>query len=214
MRVTGAQLQAQFNLATQEGWWRHLEDAAAAYFPNGEFDAVDLFAIGSRETNWNRKYLTEPGDNGNGYGPMQVDKRSYPSWVASGRWRLPREAIMKGAEVLQHHMNDARANTGRAFSVRDRKGKTYTIPKGAPMNREELRRVALAAYNSGRWSYYHFSKGRDPDRGTTGADYGKDVLERAAAARAWAPAGDRARRIPVEAEKTCPTCGGTGKVPA
>jgi len=43
-----------------------------------------------------------------------------------------------------------------------------------------LLRVTVAAYNCGLWAYYHFSKGNDIDRGTTGQDYSKDVLAKAA----------------------------------
>lgn len=37
-----------------------------------------LFAVGSRETNFDPVYLTQPGDNGHGFGWWQRDNRSHP----------------------------------------------------------------------------------------------------------------------------------------
>lgn len=57
-----------------------------------------LYAIGSRETNWDPFWQTNPGDGGNGHGYLQIDKRfhSIPDdWTTNVEWQ-----IRKGAEVL------------------------------------------------------------------------------------------------------------------
>lgn len=203
MNITQTALKKQLQDVVDRGWWPHLEAAAEAFFGNGFFDAYDLFAVGSRESNWNPKYLTVPGDNGNGFGPMQIDKRSYPQFVASGKWRDPKEAIRMGAAVLKAKLDQAYDNQGHKITVRTRSGESYSLV-AKKLTKAELKHVALAAYNSGLWSLYHASKGRSPDHGTTGADYGQDVLERAAAAR----------KIKVKRTKVCPKCHGTGRVAA
>lgn len=208
MNLTARQLRQQFDAVVSNGWWAHLEAAARQYFPAGEFDAFDLFAVGSRETNWNPKYLREPGDRGHGFGPMQIDSRSFPDWIRTGQWRDPRAAIMKGAEVLRAKLDQVRQKEGKTITVTSRKV-AYRVT-GKRLADWERKKVALAAYNSGQWAHYHASKGRDPDRGTTGADYGADVLERAETARSWT-GGDAAPSSP---PRICPQCGGTGKVPA
>lgn len=182
MNISPRQLKSQLLRVKSRGWWRHLVDAAAFVFPAMEFDAFDLFAIGSRETNWNPLYLKVPGDGGNGFGPMQIDKRSFPEWVESGKWKDPSSAILMGAVVLHQKLEDAIAKQGAMIVVRSG-GHSYSVV-GKTLTPAEQKRVAIAAYNSGRWAHYHISMGRDPDHGTTGKDYSADVLERAETARA------------------------------
>lgn len=204
MNIATEQLRGQFDRVMGSDWWPHLIEACDLHFPLGAFDAVDLFAIGSRETNWNPRYLREPGDNGNGFGPMQIDRRSFPDWIATGAWKIPREAILKGAEVLWAKLQDARAMQGRKITVRTGSGQAFSVT-GKNLAPEEQKRVAIAAYNCGIWAHYHVSKGRDPDHGTTGKDYSADVLERAEVARPWVPAS-------APATTACPACGGSGRV--
>lgn len=180
MTITATQLKRQFNRVVADDLWPLLVEAARDYFPGGEFDAADLFAVGSRETNWNKRYQRETGDHGNGFGYMQIDKRAFPKWVALGKWREPREAIRKGAEVLRAKYEQARANQGRKIVVPG----GYSIV-GKRLGPVALKRVAIAAYNSGIWAHYHASKGRSADHGTTGKDYSADVLARATKARAF-----------------------------
>ena len=45
----------------------------------------------------------------------------------------------------------------------------------------ELLRVTVASLDCGLWAYYHFSKGRDCDTGSTNQNYSADVLARALA---------------------------------
>lgn len=203
MNIAEHHLKSQHDQVKARGWWAYLEEAVSRFFP--EIPPVDpalLFAIGSRETNWNPEYLERPGDNGHGFGLMQIDIRSFADWVASGAWHDPRECTLKGAEVLRAKYDDALALEGKPIK-RTSGGRTFSVI-GIPLTVQDRVRVAVASYNSGRWAYYHASKGRSPDRGSTGGDYSADVLERAQFARAWSG----------PSMKTCPTCGGRGRVPA
>lgn len=186
MNISPTELRRQFDHVAAGGWNEDLAAAAVLTFPAGEFDAAILFAIGSRETNWAPRWMREPGDNGNGFGPMQIDKRSFPEWVASGAWRDPKAAILKGAEVLRSKLEDTIAMQGKPISLKSR-GRVFTVT-GAVLLPLLQYQVAIAAYNCGRWAHYHVSKGRSPDHGTTGGDYSADVLYRADLARPWFPA--------------------------
>ena len=46
------------------------------------------------------------------------------------------------------------------------------------MEPDDARRIATAAYNSGLWPYYHFTRGEHVDSTTTGHDYSRDVYDR------------------------------------
>lgn len=167
-------LKTQFKRVWQLGWWQHFQEASAKYG-----DPVQiLIAIGSRETNLEEKYIEIPGDNGNGYGPMQIDRRSFAEWVAEGKWRDPREAILMGAKVLTLKRAELVGSVGRQKSLTDsRKNRVrFTVP-GVP--EPDCTRLVIAMYNAGWWPVYQFTMGRDPDRSTTGADYSADVLKRA-----------------------------------
>lgn len=196
--IADRHLRAQLERVQAKGYWPHLQAAIQKYFPAGPFDVADLFAIGSRETGWDPRWETQPGDGGNGFGPLQIDGRYYPEWVATGAWRDVPQAIMKGAAVLRMKYEEICGLQGKRFPATTRSGQTYWCPKGKALSVDELRAVVIAAYNCGRWSMYHVSKGRDPDFGTTGHDYSKDVLSRAARVREWR--GNDSGRI-------CPTCG-------
>ena len=113
------------------------------------------------------------GDGGHGYGLAQIDIRSFPEWVSSGAWRHPEQGIEKCAQVLDGKMSQIHAGAGKLVHLG---GYTFT-GREFPTVADAIR-VAVAAYNSGLWAYYCYSKGEDPDRLTTGKNYSKDVLER------------------------------------
>ena len=164
-----------FQRCEQLGWTVHFEKAAEV----NSFDPELLISIGYRETNLNPKYLKVAGDNGHGYGLMQIDIRSYPQWVNAGNWKDAKACIDKGAEVLaskRDAITEASGKTG--IKIKDHAENTYTFD-GKPISGLDLLRVTVAAYNCGMWAYYHYSKGHDVDRGTTGQDYSKDVLKKA-----------------------------------
>jgi hypothetical protein len=145
--------------------------------------AALLLAIGSRETNLDPKYLRIAGDNGNGYGLTQVDHRSYPEWVQSGKWQIASECFLKTAEIIAESRQLYPTLVGQELTAKTMAGKKYSFV-GAPIPDEEtLDRIVIAAYNCGRWAYYHHSKGNDIDQGTTRgpsgfADYSADVIVR------------------------------------
>ena len=114
-----------------------------------------LHGIGSRETNL-KNIL---GDSGHGHGIMQIDDRSFPEWCASGQWRDPHKAIRMGAFVLASKCAAARVKI-----------------KGD----DNILRAAIASYNAGKNAIDDFLLHGDPDRRTTGHDYSRDVLRRAA----------------------------------
>jgi soluble lytic murein transglycosylase-like protein len=111
-----------------------------------------LLAIASRESNMglalDANWL---GDNGNGIGIMQVDRRWHPTYAARYNPQDTTANVRKGAQVLQDYL--ARFNGNR--------------------------RYAVAAYNSGPGNVSKaLAQGLDPDTYTTGKDYSKDVLQR------------------------------------
>lgn len=167
---------AAFQRCQQLGWIPFFQDAATA----NAFPPEVLMGVGYRETNLNPKYLTVAGDNGNGYGLMQVDIHSYPDWVNAGSWKDAQSCISKGAEILASKRAGIQAAIGRTdITLTTRAGEVCTFD-GVPIAGDDLLRVSVAAYNCGMWAYYHFCKGHDIDRGTTGQDYSRDVLAKAA----------------------------------
>ncbi len=167
-------LQIEYERAKKLGWLPYFQEAATKY----DIPVEILMGIGSRETELNPYYLKHPGDyrdgTYHGYGLMQMDIGSYPDWISQGHWKDARDCILKGAEVLN----------AKRQEIQDGQGKKLTVGKqeytGAKISGADLLRVAIAAYNSGAWAYYNYSTGHDPDRFTTGKDYSKDVLRRAA----------------------------------
>lgn len=172
--ITATEARRQYDRAKRLGWIP-LFVAAASSRP--WCSAADLMAIGSRETNLDPKYLKQTGDRGNGFGLMQVDKRYFPEWTASGKWRDPRECIEKGAEVLSQKRAEIIKSRGRVVNWRTSKGTRMSFT-GAAFTDPQLRRIAIAGYNAGIAGYHHFSKAGDPDKGTTGSNYSDDVLKR------------------------------------
>lgn len=178
MNITESQLRKQIEKLRALKLLPAIEAAAETYGA-GVFDAADLIAIGSRESNFNDKWLKVAGDAGNGFGWMQADKRSFPEWIRTGAWKDPAKAFEMGARILRDKLADTTGCEGVRFTVRDKAGRVYTCERGKRLSKRERYMVALAAYNCGRWAHYHVSKGRDIDTGTTGKDYAADVAERA-----------------------------------
>ncbi len=160
-RWTPSDIAKQVQRVRSEGWDRHFSEAASAY----GFPKALLMGIASRETNV--RNIT--GDGGHGRGIMQIDDRYH-----AGNWTDPRRNIMKGAEILA----SARDAIARAEGARQVCRKRPYV--GSRLDDAELLRTAVAAYNSGCAAYYWMSTSGDPDRGTTGKDYSKDTLARAA----------------------------------
>ena len=162
-------LRLQFSRVIRDGWLAFFEDAAVK---NG-FPIEDLLAIASRETNMQNII----GDGGRGFGIMQVDIGTNESFCKSGRWQDPNMAIGMGTAILASKRNFIVKNAGQPIHVKAKSGyeETFEMPL---IVGESLRRVTIAAYNSGLWASRNFLKHGDPDRGTTGKDYSKDVIQR------------------------------------
>jgi hypothetical protein len=168
-------VQIAFDRSDELGWIPYFRDAAES----NDFAPELLMAIGYRESGLNPKYLKVAGDNGHGYGLMQIDNRSFSAWVNSGAWKKAKACIDKGAEVLASKRTEIEDSVGKKVTVKSLAGASYEF-EGKQIAGADLLRVTVAAYNCGMWAYYHFSKGNDVDRGTTGQDYSKDVLAKAA----------------------------------
>lgn len=169
-RWTPSDIRNQLGKVRQRGWLSHFVDAANST----GFTPETLLGIGSRESNIEQII----GDNGHGHGIMQIDDRSFPEFVRSGKWRDPRLNVFKGAQVLAGAYNTVRRGQGRQLTCTINGRRVGFV--GVRLGPGDLLRTALAAYNSGCRAYYWMSVAGDPDRGTTGRDYSRDTLARAA----------------------------------
>ncbi|XP_056136316.1 lysozyme g-like [Lampris incognitus] len=93
------------------------------------------------------------GDNGNGFGLMQVDKRWHNP---TGGWDSE-EHINQGIKVFKDSYNE--------------------VGRGSDWNKDQRLKGALAAYNAGAGRVS--SSYNDVDAQTTGGDYANDVVARA-----------------------------------
>ena len=182
MNATQKELKKQFDRAVKKGWLGFFIEAATA-ITFGFFDAADLLAIASRETNLDPKWLTKAGDGGNGFGLMQADRRSFPDFTKGDGWKDAKTGIMFGSKVLMQKLADTQKCQGQKVTVRSSKGAFYEFV-GKKLGLSELQTVSISAYNCGRWAHYAVSTGRDASKYSTGGDYAADVQERAEVFRA------------------------------
>lgn len=174
------QLTIQFERALKKGWLPFFAEAAKTH-TKGFFDEADLIAIASRETNLDPKWLTKPGDNGNGFGLMQADRRSFPEFTRSANWKDARAGILFGAKVLMQKWADVGECIGNKRGVRSSKTGKMSFFIGKDVGKgAEAQKVTIASYNAGRWAHYAVSNGKNADAYTTGKDYSADVMARAA----------------------------------
>lgn len=177
MRANGKTLKGQLQRAEKEGWVQMCAEIGKEF----TIDPALLLAIGSRETNLNPQYLKEPGDRGNGFGLTQADRRSFPEFVNSGKWKDPYECFRFTAERIKSELYNLRLyEKQETVAGKFRSGRGYSFtPKPLPDEMTRLR-IVVAGYNCGlKTAYYHYCKsGNNADKGTTGADYSKDVFDR------------------------------------
>jgi hypothetical protein len=185
-RWTEADLKRQFRYAKQKGWIPYFRASAASIDEPPEL----LLAIASRESNV--KNIKGDLRNGryNGYSLMQLDIGSHPAWIASGAWKDVRQAIQKGAEAYAEKRQQILDVRGGKQPAKAKAGRF----EPARFSTAKLRHIALAAYNSGLNAYYSYSVDGDPDRRTTGKDYGRQVLARMAVFRELLEADEDAGR--------------------
>jgi hypothetical protein len=179
MAATRSQIRTQYERAKRLGWIPYFQEAAKT-ITRGRFDTADLMAIGSRESNLDPKWLTKAGDNGNGFGLMQADKRSFPNFTKTDAWKDAKTGILFGAEVLMQKWKDNQSGIGLKRGVKSSKTGRMSYFIGKDIGQGfEAQEVTIASYNAGRWPAYAVSIGRHPDTYTTGKDYSQDVLARA-----------------------------------
>lgn len=160
MNWTKTNLETQFKRGKSLGWIPLIQTAATTY----GFHASTLWAVGSRETNLDPKYLKVAGDHGHGFGLFQADIGSYPQWINSGAWRDAGMSVLFGAKVLNDKLQEIKNRASKA---------------NVEIDEDTALRLAIAAYNHGSMGVFSdYKKGLDPDRGTTGHDYSTDVLKR------------------------------------
>lgn len=146
--VDAFHLSSQLAYLRVRGIYRHFQQASQRY----NIPVALLLAIASRESgmglaldaNWT-------GDNGNGIGIMQIDRRYHPEFTS------------------QTTNNDHQANI--TYGAKFLSGLIRQFPGNRP--------AAIAAYNAGAGRVRSaLAAGLSPDAVTTGRDYSVDVLRR------------------------------------
>src|ERR1041385_3790661 len=172
--ATRKELKAQYEQAKLRGWIPYFQSAARMY----KFAVADLMGIASRESNMKNIKGDFHDGQYHGFSLMQLDIRSHREWIESGQWQDVQTAILKGAQALAEKRDQIlKASKQSRAKVEFSSGKTVTLTP-RELTPDALRHCTLAAYNCGGASYYHYSIGNDIDRGTTGKDYGRDVIAR------------------------------------
>lgn len=169
MNVTPKQIRGQFDRAVRDGWLEYFQKAAT----KAGTTTAHLLAIGSRETNLRNIRGDYRSGRYHGYGVMQVDIGTDPEYAARWTPNKIEPSIRRGGEIYTSKVRDTIKTIGKKVSVRNK------VFVGARGDTDDIRRIATAAYNCGRWAYYHFSRGEHVDSTTTGKDYSRDVYDRA-----------------------------------
>ena len=155
MNIRADQLAQQVSSARARGWAPIMRKAEKRH----DLPAGLLLALASRETDMEDVV----GDKGHGRGLFQIDDRFHTDWLAAhgapGQGTTPRvaDAADFAASMLASNL---------AFAAQN----------GIPAS-DQLR-FACSAYNAGAGGALEGQQSGDCDRKTTGADYGRDVLER------------------------------------
>lgn len=153
--------------------WLAAIDAACAAWRE---DRAVLSAICLRESGagWAPGYAPQGkadgwGDHGHGFGLFQIDRRYHRAFTDSDVRGDPELQARQACRILSE-------------------AREWFRHHAAPLSAGDLERAALAAYNAGAGAVHHWlTTGGDPDRPTTGGDYSRDVLTRAAQLRALRP---------------------------
>lgn len=169
MNATRKQLEAQFQAVVRQGWlaWFQREARRAGTTTS------HLLGMGSRETNL--KNIKGDYRNGryNGFGVMQVDIGTDPVYARTWTPDKVEPSIVRGVDIYLSKVVDTKWSVGKKVLARNR---SFV---GRMPEADDLRRIATAAYNCGRWAHYHFSRGTHMDSTTAGGDYSRDVYDRA-----------------------------------
>lgn len=169
MNATRRDLEIQFGRVVKSGWLPLFQREAK----RGGTTTAHLLGIGSRETNLKNIRGDFRGGRYHGYGILQVDIGTDANYARAWSPENVEPGIVRGVDIYQSKVRDTKASIGKKVMVRSR---SFV---GAAADEEDLRRIATAAYNCGRWAHYHFSRGQNVDTTTTGDDYSRDVYDRA-----------------------------------
>jgi Transglycosylase SLT domain len=150
---TEADIQRQLQRADSNGWTPLFIAAAQA----NNFTVEFVMAIASRETNMQNIKGDFHDGAFHGFGIMQVDVGTDPAFCASWTPDQVEGSITRGVQILV-----GKRNSLAAKNITDEK-------------------AIAAAYNTGEGNVIRsVQNSADPDRTTTGHDYGADVLARKA----------------------------------
>lgn len=155
-------------------------------------DPFLIYALGQRESRWGEALRPKgpggTGDSGHGRGIMQIDDRSFGSWLAANDWGDPYTNISKGAAVLKQKraflgtdvpvkgLTDGVTVTVSSAQAAKRGVSPGSYPDPRPLAGEDLTRAAVAAYNTGEGNVLiSLAVGADIDATTANGDYFADV---------------------------------------
>lgn len=158
-----------------------------------------IVQLGYRETLWGTSSaLDQPGpsgrgDGGHGHGLMQIDDRSYPSWLATYDWTDPYTNVSKGVEILRGKLAFFATRgvvpgltDGTLVTLGPKSATRRGVPPGTyrdprPLFGDALIQAAVAAYNTGEGNVLEsLAAGLPADATTAKGNYGADVLARMA----------------------------------
>lgn len=195
-RIVDAAHDAIFQLQLPD----YAQDYADAMLQVSREQSIDpflIFALGDRETNWGQTIggPAGTGDNGHGHGLMQIDDRSWASWLQANDWTDPYTNISKGVEILKGNISFFSKKSSVASltdgtrvylgpsSAAKRGVLVGNYPDPRPLSGMSLWQAAIAAYNTGAGNVLrNLAAGRPAEFTTTGGDYTSDVVARATTA--------------------------------
>lgn len=169
MNITRREIEKQFDRVVANGWlpWFQREAKRA------NTTTAHLLGIGSRETNLKNIRGDFRGGKYHGFGVMQVDIGTDPEYARTWTPEKVEPSIVRGVDIYLSKVKDTKYGSGKKLAVR---GRWFTGRAAEP---DDIRRIATAAYNCGRWAYWHFTRMENVDSTTTGDDYSRDVYDRA-----------------------------------
>lgn len=158
-------------------WLRQIKNTLAEFNTKNQtqYTLPLILAIASRETNM--RHII--GDNGHGFGLMQIDIGTITDidhW-----WNVDfRKYIMEALTILNYKRLQIITRLGTETSVTINGNKyPYSVPVSIPI--DQLYRINIAAYNAGMLALEGYVRhNKNPDFHTTGRNYSKDVISRAA----------------------------------
>lgn len=169
MDISPQDIARQYQKVKRRGWLPVFQREAK----RAGTSTAHLLGIGSRETNLENIRGDFRGGIYHGAGVLQVDIGTDPEYVRTWTPDKWEGSVVRGTDILISKIDDTLKTQNKRVAVR---GRSFV---GKPVEADDLRRIATAAYNCGRWAYYHFSNGNNVDSSTTGGQYSRSVYDRA-----------------------------------